>query len=195
MPHQLTPEQEQHLVAQARSDPQCVPDLYQHYVSSVYGYIGARIHHPHDVEDLVSETFVKVFEHLDTFRWQGTQSFSAWLFRIAHNTVQDFQRRGARHPGAVPLDEVVLLHHPARCPDEIVMQDEEATRLHMLITTLSPRRQEIVRLKFFGNLRNHEIAMVLGLDERTVAAHLCRALSDLHQKYTNAMEDGYEHAQ
>jgi RNA polymerase sigma-70 factor (ECF subfamily) len=192
--HQLTPEQEQHLVAQACSAPQRVRDLYQHYVSSVYGYIGSRVQHPHDVEDLVSETFVKVFEHFDTFRWQGSQSFSAWLFRIAHNTVQDFQRRGAQHPGAVSLDEVVQQIHPARRPDELIVQDEEAMRLHVLITTLSPRRQEIVRLRFFGNLRNQEIAAVLGLDERTVAAHLCRALSDLYQKYTNEMEDGYEPA-
>jgi DNA-directed RNA polymerase specialized sigma24 family protein len=44
---------------------------------------------------------------------------------------------------------------------------------------LSPRRQEVVTLRFYGGLRNREIARVLGLDERTVAAHLCRAIQDL----------------
>jgi DNA-binding NarL/FixJ family response regulator len=38
-------------------------------------------------------------------------------------------------------------------------------------------------LKFFGGLRNNEIAQVLGIDERTVASHLCRGLEDLHCRY------------
>jgi DNA-directed RNA polymerase specialized sigma24 family protein len=38
-------------------------------------------------------------------------------------------------------------------------------------------------LKFYGGLRNSEIAAVLGLDERSVASHLCRALDDLHRSY------------
>ena len=55
--------------------------------------------------------------------------------------------------------------------------------MRWLIGSLSPRRQEIVTLKFFGDLRNTEIAQVLGLDERTVASHLCRGLADLHRLY------------
>ncbi|HET7078316.1 MAG TPA: sigma-70 region 4 domain-containing protein, partial [Chloroflexia bacterium] len=60
--------------------------------------------------------------------------------------------------------------------------------LHRLIATLSPRRREVITLKFFGGLQNREIAAVLGLDERTVASHLCRALEDLYARYTR-LED------
>jgi DNA-directed RNA polymerase specialized sigma24 family protein len=40
-----------------------------------------------------------------------------------------------------------------------------------------------VTLKFFGGLGNQEIAAVLGLNERTIASHLCRALEDLKRIY------------
>ncbi len=52
-----------------------------------------------------------------------------------------------------------------------------------MIETLSPRRQEVITLRFFGELRNQEIAEILSLDERTVASHLCRAIEDLQNKY------------
>jgi DNA-directed RNA polymerase specialized sigma24 family protein len=62
---------------------------------------------------------------------------------------------------------------------------EQFLNLRCLIGTLSPRRQEIITLKFFGGLRNREIALMLALDERTVASHLCRGLEDLHRKLAN----------
>jgi RNA polymerase sigma factor (sigma-70 family) len=55
--------------------------------------------------------------------------------------------------------------------------------MRALVATLSPRRQEIVTLKFFAGLRNREIADVLELDERTVASHLSRGLQDLQTRY------------
>jgi DNA-directed RNA polymerase specialized sigma24 family protein len=39
-------------------------------------------------------------------------------------------------------------------------------------------------LRFFGGLHNNEISAILGLDERTVAAHLCRGVQDLQRRYT-----------
>jgi len=58
--------------------------------------------------------------------------------------------------------------------------------LHHQLRALTPRRQEIVALRFFGGLRNREIAAVLDLDERTVAAHLARGLADLQRAYLAA---------
>ena len=77
------------------------------------------------------------------------------------------------------------------------MQKEKFKSLQQLISTLSPRRQEIITLKFFGGLRNKEIAQILRLDERTVASHLCRGLEDLHQRYVKQFlhlekEDAYD---
>jgi DNA-directed RNA polymerase specialized sigma24 family protein len=53
------------------------------------------------------------------------------------------------------------------------------------------RRREIVALRYFGGLRNQEIAAVLGLGERTVAAHLSRALRDLHAAYQRIEEESH----
>jgi RNA polymerase sigma factor (sigma-70 family) len=180
----LNPDDERALIDRARQQPEAFRKLYQHYLPRLYAYVAARVNNVPDAEDLVSIIFMKVVTSLGRFEYRGDGAFAAWLFSIAHNEVSQFFRK--RHPAALPLDDV--LDSESDIPDQIVMRREQFAHLRSLVGTLSPRRQEIVMLKFFGELRNQEIAAVLGLDERTVASHLCRALEDLQRKYLHETE-------
>jgi|GEM_PF-3074681 len=126
--------------------------------------------------------FLKAIENLDRFQYRGNGAFQAWLFRIAINTVNaHFRQRDMLSIDDVPEIES---RHPQ--PDDVLIQKERFLQLHHLVHTLSPRRQEIITLRFFGGLRNQEIAAILHLDERTVASHLVRGLNDLQARYTEA---------
>ncbi len=181
----LDPEQERALLKKARQDPAAFKALYDHYFPRVYAYVSYRVGRVQDVEDLVADTFLRVVEGLDEFRWRGEGSFAAWLFRIAHNLVSDFYRRGRGSEEIVPLDELPELEASNLLPADVVLQEEKFAYLRRLIGTLPPRRQEVITLKFFGGLRNKEIAALLGLDERTVASHLCRGVKELYRKYVD----------
>jgi len=181
----LDSKQERTLVKKAQRDPTAFQELCNYYFPRVYAYVSYRVGRVQDTEDLVADTFLKVIERLDGFQWRGEGSFAAWLFRIAHNLVSDFYRRGRGPEESVPLEELPELASSTLLPADAVLQKEKFAYLRRLIGTLSPRRQEIVTLKFFGGLRNKEIAVLLELDERTVASHLCRGLEDLHRKYVN----------
>jgi DNA-directed RNA polymerase specialized sigma24 family protein len=69
-------------------------------------------------------------------------------------------------------------------PDEIVLQKKIRPIAGCFGEFASPRRREIITLKFLqvASLRNREIAIVLELDERTIASHLQRGLQDLNRK-------------
>ena len=185
MQSRLDSKQERTLVKKAQQDPTAFQELYNYYFPRVYAYVSYRVGRVQDTEDLVADTFLKVIERLDEFQWRGEGSFAAWLFRIAHNLVSDFYRRGRGPEESVPLEELPELASSTLLPADAVLQKEKFAYLRRLIGTLSPRRQEIITLKFFGGLRNKEIAVLLELDERTVASHLCRGLEDLHRKYVN----------
>jgi RNA polymerase sigma-70 factor (ECF subfamily) len=189
----MNPDDERHWVARAAGDPAAFSLLYTHYFPRLYAYARYRVGEEHEAEEVVAETFLKVAETLDRFQWRHSQSFAAWLFRIARNVLIDRARRAGRVQ-SVPLADMPHLVSQAILPDEAIVRAEEFARLHRLLATLSPRRQEIITLRFFGGLRNQEIAHVLEIDERTVAAHLCRGLEDMHQKYLDASIDTREGA-
>lgn len=183
MQRRLDPEQEKLLLERAFKAPDAFRTIYEHYLPRVYAYVVYRVARKQDAEDLVSETFFKVVDRLDTFEWRGEGSFSAWLFRITKNNIADYYREAGRVDKEVSLDELPELAPDNLLPYETIRQKEKFVFLRQLIRSLPPRRQEIIQLKFFGGLRNNEIAQVLGIDERTVASHLCRGLEDLHRLY------------
>lgn len=178
----LTPDEERDLITQAR-DPAAFRRLYRHYVQRIYAYVAYRVGTEQDAEDIVADVFVTVVESLTSFEYRGEGSFAAWLFRIAYHKVVDFYRQQGRRGTSIALDDMPEIHSTELAPDAQMLQKEKFMRLQAMLHTLSPRRQEIISLRFFGGLRNKEIAEVLGLNEKTVASHLCRGLEDLQQKY------------
>lgn len=187
MQARLNPQQEQVLVERAKDDPESFRTLYRHYFPRIYGYVGGRIPRKQDAEDVVADIFLNVLKGLPKFDYRGEGAFTAWVFRIAYNAVKQFYRASsASHD--VSLVDIDTLPDTTLNPDSAIIQSEQFARIRHLVTRLSPRRQEVITLRFFGGLRNQEIANVLDLDERTVAAHLCRAIDDLQRMYQTQAE-------
>jgi RNA polymerase sigma-70 factor (ECF subfamily) len=181
MAERLEPAHEAALIERARRDPAAFQELYRHYLPRVYAYVAARLPERAEAEDVVATAFLKAFERLHQFRARGDGSFAAWLFQIAHRGLLDDYRQRRRRGTPHRLERHHDLADEAEPLDVAVIRAEAATNLRRLITTLPPRRQEVVALRFFAGLRNHEIAAVLGIHERSVASHLCRALDDLQR--------------
>ncbi len=176
------------LIQKADHDPGAFQEVYAYYFPKVYAYVAYRVQRKQDIEDLVSEIFLTVVEQIAHFEYRGEHTFSAWIFKIAFNLVSGFRRQSKRHTSLLALDELPDLRSNGLSPDQVIVQKELFTHLYHLIDTLPPRQQEIVTLRFFADLRNREIARILDIDERTVAAHLSRALKILHNRYLNTLE-------
>jgi len=180
---------EQALAAQATHHAEGFRRLYRHYFDRVYAYIAYRVGRAADAEDIIAEVFLKVMRGLPDFEYRGEGSLNAWVFAIARREVSNFYRTHGRRPDDIPLQNLPEIQARGPLPDEHLIAKERFSRLRAMIVTLSPRRAEIVRLRFFAGLRNQEIAALLGIDERSVAAHLSRALKDLRHKYAEELED------
>jgi len=180
----MTDDREQDLVEKSRTDPQAFKVLYNLYLPRLYAYLSYRVGRKQDAEDLVAETFLKVVEDLPRFKWQHDNSFAGWLFRIAHNLSVNFQRDAWRAGEPLPLDSLPRIAANSLLPHDEVSRKELFAHLHLLVNELPPRRREVITLKYFAGLQNKEIAAVLGLDERTVASNLSRALDDMQKKYS-----------
>jgi len=160
-------------------------DLYRQYLPRILNYVRLRV----DGEDLAQDLTAAVFERAISRRHtlRRPEAFGAWLFRIARTTVAGHYRQ--RRP-TVPLEWAENQPAPALLPPEAVMRQEELARLREVLATLSEREQEIIRLKFGGELGNKEIASVMRLRAGHVAVILYRALRKLRARLEEQVEAG-----
>lgn len=167
---------------------QAVGKLYDGLFPGVYAYSRMRLPTTNDAEDIVSDTFLTVVDQLPHFQWKDPGCFRAWVFQIIRNRIANFYRGNERKQRTSLENNSHHLATDIQIVEDSFIQEELNQYLFMQINQLSPRRQEVLLLRYFGGLRNNEIALALNLDERTIAAHLSRALAQLQTELETNLE-------
>lgn len=157
--------------------------LFHEYHPRVYSYIRYRIADVTEAEDLTSEILERALTYLSSYDARKG-AFSTWLFRIAHNTyVNHLRKRQRRGAYQVDLGEGLEdLASGGPDPEQTLVRQEDRARLLQCLRTLPERQQELLSLRFAGQLTNREIARVLQMNERTVSVYILRALRKLRQQ-------------
>jgi RNA polymerase sigma-70 factor (ECF subfamily) len=180
------------LVERARSDQRAFAELYDHFHDPVFNYILRRTANAELARDLTADTFLQVLRKLWTFRYRGVP-FSAWLFRVASNQVNQFFRRNRNYRWLPLADgdggdagEAAGLGEEAREVERRLQAHADFLEVHELISTLGARYQEVVCLRYFEDKKIEEIAEILGKSTGTVKSLLHRALKQLQQRAGSA---------
>jgi len=160
-------------------DAKAFGELYEEYVDAIYRYIFFRVGSEVEAEDLTDEVFVRAWEALPEFRPSASYSFSAWLYRIAHNLVVDSYRR--RSPVTFSRDE--LDKNRTRLPsvEEEAQIRHEAANLVKAVQHLSDMEQDVIVLRFVEGLSHREVAQVIGKSESASRVIQHRALASLRK--------------
>jgi RNA polymerase sigma-70 factor (ECF subfamily) len=131
----------------------------------------------HDAEDIVQETFLSLFHHLQ--RGKPRWNLNGWLFRVAHNLA--LKRRTANQAVARNLDgEEVLARHPdpGHNAEEQLAFRQAQQQLRAVFEALPEHDQRCLYLRAEG-LKYREIAQVLGISLGGVSLSLSRSLARL----------------
>jgi RNA polymerase sigma factor (sigma-70 family) len=148
--------------------------LYTDHVGRVYNYFRYRVGDNATAEDLTAATFEKVWGKRAQFR--GTnESFTAWLYTIARNIVNDYFRKS---PPLVALEAASQLAAPGSISEQIERAGEFAS-LAAAINRLPGRERDILTLKYGADLNNRQIARQIHLSESNVGTILNRTLQKL----------------
>ena len=156
-------------------------DLYNAYFPKVFAYVYGRVQDRELSLDIVSDVFEKAFIKVKSLR--SPDSFGSWLFTIARNEVSSHWRK--EKPAAKAAQAAAWeneIHHQPRGPEETVLHKERLHALTLLVQQLPKREQEIIALKFDGELTNREIAAILDTSEVNVRVTIFRALRKLRDR-------------
>lgn len=131
-------------------------------------------------EDSVQKSRVKIVEHFPKFAEIPRDEQWPWIVTIVKNTSLDMIRAESR---------VINLEDDWDVPGGTEPPDEDSyRRLVELIRSMPPQYRSILELKFVHEMRNKEIAKMLGLTEGTVAMRVRRGRELLFQRLN---EEGY----
>ncbi len=152
-----------------KGDPAALAALYERFFDRIYRYVSFKSGSRDEAEDIAGDVFVKMLESIHSFKWQG-HPFSSWLFRIAHNLIVDYFRRGARRKTA-PLDAAAAT--VGTTPDDMdrtVETNLTMAEVRVAMQGLTSLQQEVISLRFAGGLSVSETAGALGKNDNAVKA-------------------------
>ncbi len=170
-------EQDQKLVEDAKKDTTKFVALYDRYFDQIYRYVYRRVNDPDAVHDLVSQTFYDALSHLQHFQWRG-YPFSSWLYKIAHNNVLKWYRE-SKKTRVVDLEEVGTLKDETVDHVLDAKHGEQREEIQALLAHLDPEEREMIRLKYFEEVSNIEIAEIMGINANHVGVKVYRILKKL----------------
>jgi len=158
---------EQDLVHRAQQgDKEAFAQLYEDHFDKIYRYVALRIGNKTEAEDVTQQAFLNALRSISSFKWKGTP-FSAWLFRIAHNLVVDYLRKGKKQT-TTPLDESLV--DSDSNPQREAEYRLDIEQLVSATKQLTAAQREVISLRFAGELSVAEVAKVMGKSQGAVKA-------------------------
>lgn len=186
-----TPVDESVLVTQSREgDTRAFGELIRRYEGKIFRLAQHITQNREDAEDVLQETFLKAYEHLDQF--QGNSKFYTWIVRIAVNqALMKLRRR--KTDKSVSLDETIdtgedtIVREIAAWdenPEQRFSREELREILDSAIQGLDGPYRSVFVLRDIEDLSTEETAEALGLSIPAVKSRLLRARLQLREKLT-----------
>ncbi|MBR2065196.1 MAG: sigma-70 family RNA polymerase sigma factor [Bacteroidales bacterium] len=176
----------------ARGDRKAQRELYEQYGSRILALCRRYAADPADAEDLMQDSFIKIFRVIGRFQWTRPGSLYSWMARIAINLAFDSAKR--RRSLARQLVDVNDLKEDI--PEETVYDETASVPLDVLwemIGALPEGYRTVFTLYTIDGLSHREIADLLRIKEKSSSASLSRArsmLSTAVRQYWMDQEDG-----
>ena len=158
-----------------KKDESAFVQMYEMYSGRLFGVCLRYSQNRADAEDLLQESFVKIYENLKKF--QGSGSLEGWLRRITVNICINHYRKFKKEKVIASdnfvVDDVV---------DETVFSKIETDRILELIQELPDGYRMVFNLYVVEGYKHNEIAGMLGISESTSKTQFLKARKQLMDK-------------
>ena len=162
-----------------QGDQDAMASLYEKTYSQVFYTIKSMIKDEDAVFDILQDTYIKVFTHLDAF--SGDSKFPSWVRQIAANTARDYLKRkrpalftelAPEDDDDAPVEERFVDSSSENRPDMVLDQAETARLIREIIDSLPEDQRAVIGMYYYQEMPVKDIAEALGTSESAVKSRL-----------------------
>ncbi len=152
------------------------PILINQHKERLYWHIRRMVYSHEDADDLLQDTFVKVYRNIGNFKEES--SLFSWMYRIATNETLTFLKKEARikkidDEGFIEKRIQALEH------DELYTGDRISLMLQKAISLLPEKQRLVFNMKYFENLTYKQISSILEQSEGGLKANYFHAVAKI----------------
>jgi RNA polymerase sigma factor (sigma-70 family) len=146
------------------------------YQKPLYNHIRNIVLNHDDTDDVLQNTFIKVFQHLKKFK-RESKLFS-WIYRIATNEALSFLSQKAKKHG-ISSESLQNKTIDNLKSDPYFDGDEVQIKLQKAIATLPKKQQLVFKMKYFEELKYEQISEILGTSVGALKANYHHAVKKI----------------
>ena len=169
------------MLAWVGGDVAAFETLYARHRGPLYRFLMRHLRN----QALADEFFQDVWQRVIAARegWKPEAAFSTWLFRIAHNRLNDHWRAAKHRPPAPDdADERAARVADPTTPERELSDFEQRRRLQRALEELPDEQREVLLLRLEQELSLEEIGAITGVGRETVKSRLRYAMDKLRQR-------------
>lgn len=156
-------------------------ELVSTYKERLYWHIRRMVTHHEDADDVLQNTFIKVFRSIDKFK--GDSKLYSWMYRIATNEAITFINQRAKKSGI--SSEEIQNHLVNNLQADVYFEgDEIQLQLQKAIATLPQKQQLVFNMKYFEDITYNDMSEVLDTSVGALKASYHHAVKKIEQFLT-----------
>ena len=173
----MYPENDEELIYRClKNEAKAQEELYKKYARKMYGVCLRFAKNKPDADDILQESFIKVFGNLKHFMFAG--SFEGWIRRIITTTAINYYKKNLRHMQELDINEM----EESLQIEDIGKQPVEEEELMQYLQELPDVNRIIFNMFVIEGFSHKEIGILLNIPENTSKSHLHRAKHELRKK-------------
>lgn len=137
--------------------------LIKKYQQKIYWHIRKMVIDHDDADDVLQETFIKVWQGLQNFR--GDAQLYTWIYRIATNESLNFLQKKRRH-NHVPIENEdsndLLNTLESAVSQDYISGDEIQLKLQKALLQLPDKQRLVFNMKYYDDMKYDDIAEITG---------------------------------
>ena len=147
-----------HALKNPKTQEAAFRELLQLYKERLYWHIRKIVISHDDADDVLQNTYIKVFKNIKSFR--GDSKLSTWMYRIATNEALTFIKQKSRKMG-LSINEYNENKINNLEADVYFEGDAIAQKLQLALAKLPEKQRLVFNLKYFEELKYSDIAEIL----------------------------------